>query len=552
MKSKIQTVNKKISAVLKDISAGKYAIPRLQREFVWDGSRAAKLMDSIYKEMPIGSVLVWNTPTSKKLFFREKYNVLPPFNDRNKRVWFLIDGQQRLSVLHGIYQGMSIPNSKGKEINFRNIVFSLDCKKKEQCFSYRKPQQGRFVSLNDILSPQFKNNFYGLKKSHLKTIKKCRESIFNYKILQVVTSIPSLAEVKECFLRINTQGIKVSSADAIFSKAQTLDLRDFVHETRQKLGEPYKNIDDMPILWTLIALRGVTYPGKNKIDGVVKEIENEATKNPSVKKNIHKEWSILKECFKKAVIYLENNFRVINLSYLYSPYMISMLALFYYFNNKHNPDWKQKDQIRKWFWSTTTAGRYSGKAFYKCIVDDASFFKKLSHNNDSKFKPSEFADVYDIRKTQYNSPSSGMGSAFYCLLLRKKPVSLLDESLNEIPLERYLSQVSKDRHHIFPRALLSRAGFQHSEYNSICNICLLTSEENKLIGNIRPSHYLKVTKKNRSLFARKMSHHIIPFDSKNGLWMKDIKKGFRRFVRERQNLIKQSLEKEAGIRIFRE
>jgi uncharacterized protein with ParB-like and HNH nuclease domain len=61
-KEKIITRTPRVSVVLKDILAGKYAIPRLQREFVWDGARAAKLMDSIYRRMPIGSLLVWETP----------------------------------------------------------------------------------------------------------------------------------------------------------------------------------------------------------------------------------------------------------------------------------------------------------------------------------------------------------------------------------------------------------------------------------------------------------------------------------------------------------
>lgn len=33
----------------------------LQREFVWDGKRAAALLDSISRGMPIGVVLIWQT-----------------------------------------------------------------------------------------------------------------------------------------------------------------------------------------------------------------------------------------------------------------------------------------------------------------------------------------------------------------------------------------------------------------------------------------------------------------------------------------------------------
>ena len=563
---KISTKSRRISEVLKGILAGKYAIPRLQREFVWDGPRAAKLMDSIYKEMPIGTSLIWDTPKSKKLYLRQQYNVLPHFNEGNKRVWFLIDGQQRMSVLHGMHQGKTIINSKGKEINFRNIVFALEKRKKsfdkkkkspdgkeiEQRFFYRKPQQGRYVSLGDILSPQFNHHFNGLTKSNRNALNECRRRILNYKMVFISTRMSNIDEIKECFLRINTLGMKVSSADAIFTNAQVLDLRDFAHEVRDCIGTPFKNIDEMPILWAMTAIQGQCYPGKNKIQASVKKLEKEAEDKDLLRKKLNKEWSLLKECFRKSAVYLENEFRVLSANYLYSPYMLSMLALFHYFNNKKSPNQKQKKQIRRWFWITTTARSYSGQAFYKCIQYDSGFFKRLAKNDNARFPLSADADFREIRNTQYDKTKSGMGSSFYGLLFKKKPVSLLDDALNEIPLERYLTPINKDRHHIFPRALLQKIGIKQTEYNSICNICLLTAEENKTIGNKHPSKYLKEAKRNKNLFAKKMSHHLIPsFDNNQGLWAKNIKKGFHNFIKERQILIKESLEKEAGIRLFR-
>jgi len=556
--NKISTKSRRISSVLNDMLAGKYAIPRLQREFVWDGPRAAKLMDSIYKEMPIGTSLIWDTTKSKKLYLRQQYNVLPHFNDKNKRVWFLIDGQQRMSVLHGIHQGGTIKNSKGKEINFRNIVFSLEKKKKspdgkgiEQRIFYRKPQHGRFVSLSEILSPQFNHHFNGLKKSDRIALNECRRRILNYKLVVINTRMSNINEVKECFLRINTLGMKVSSADAIFTNAQVLDLRDFAHEVRDCIGT-FKNIDEMPILWAMTAIHGQCYPGKNKIQAFVNKIEKEAQKNKLLKQKLSKEWRLLKECFKKSAVYLGNEFRVLSANYLYSPYILSMLALFHYFNNKKSPNQKQKKQIRRWFWVTTTARCYSGQAFYKSIQYDSGFFKRLAKNDNAHFPLDADADFREIRNTQYDKTKSGMGSSFYCLLFKKKPVSLLDDALNEISLERYLTPVNKDRHHIFPRSLLQAIGIKQSEYNSICNICLLTADENKIIGNKRPSKYLKAAKKDKNLFSKKMSHHLIPcFDNDRGLWAKNIKKGFRQFIKERQIFIKQSLEKEAGIKLFR-
>jgi hypothetical protein len=147
---------------------------------------------------------------------------------------------------------------------------------------------------------------------------------------------------------------------------------------------------------------------------------------------------------------------------------------------------------------------------------------------------------------------SGLGSAFYCFLLLRQPVSIVDEGINPIPMDRYATPANrKDRHHIFPRRLLRGLEFEQHEYNSICNICLLTAEENQTIGFRRPWSYLGNISGRKGLFKKKMKKHLIPVDNSSGIWEHDISKGFKRFVREREEYISKSLEVEAGIRLFR-
>ena len=131
-------------------------------------------------------------------------------------------------------------------------------------------------------------------------------------------------------------------------------------------------------------------------------------------------------------------------------------------------------------------------------------------------------------------------------------MSILDNGLNEIPLDRYSTSANrKDRHHIFPRAVLASLGIPARLYNSICNICLLTAEENKLIGMRRPRSYLGEVQENGTYFKRKITRHLIPVQNGSGVWLPNVKKGFTRFVKERTDLICRELEEEAGIRLFR-
>jgi hypothetical protein len=195
--------------------------------------------------------------------------------------------------------------------------------------------------------------------------------------------------------------------------------------------------------------------------------------------------------------------------------------------------------------------RYSGRNFLRCIKEDVGFFERLSRKGNARFQYPPQVDKVDLRRTQY-AGHTGIGSAFYSLLLMQRPVSILDEGINEIPLEKYATSANrKDRHHIFPRKPLLNAGIQVNRYNSICNICLLTAEENQSIGSRLPRSYLADISDKKKLFARKMNRHLIPAGENGGVWDRNVKRGFSRLITDREDLISRSFEREAGIRLFR-
>jgi uncharacterized protein with ParB-like and HNH nuclease domain len=109
------------------IESGVFAVPELQREFVWSARKACDLLDSIYRNYPIGTVLVWKTSRRNEGELRKQLHILPPFNPANRDIYFLIDGQQRLSVLWHFLQGVaaSVTNARGKVVNFGSVLRRL-------------------------------------------------------------------------------------------------------------------------------------------------------------------------------------------------------------------------------------------------------------------------------------------------------------------------------------------------------------------------------------------------------------------------------------------
>lgn len=101
-----------------------FAIPEIQRQFVWGNPRICSLMDSIYKNYPIGITMVWIAPYSKALHIRpNNKTIIPPFNKQTKKTDLIIDGQQRLSTIYGIIFGIEPKPEANSQINFKELFF---------------------------------------------------------------------------------------------------------------------------------------------------------------------------------------------------------------------------------------------------------------------------------------------------------------------------------------------------------------------------------------------------------------------------------------------
>ncbi|CAL79778.1 conserved hypothetical protein [Bradyrhizobium sp. ORS 278] len=92
-----------IRKIIQELIAGRMRVPNFQRGFVWNPERVAYLMDSIYKGYPFGSILLWRT---RQELTRERD--LGPFhlpqNDPEYPTDYILDGQQRITSIFGVFQ----------------------------------------------------------------------------------------------------------------------------------------------------------------------------------------------------------------------------------------------------------------------------------------------------------------------------------------------------------------------------------------------------------------------------------------------------------------
>ncbi len=526
-----------------------FAIPEIQRQYVWNKSRICNLLDSIYNQYPIGIFLVWEAPTVKAVHIRPNNRTLiPSFSTKNQMAEMLIDGQQRLSTLYGILKGLGPNNEANSSIDFRELFFNCNRKAaKRFVFSSRLNEDSKgYIRLTDLLnvSPAVLKRRLKLKNWEFQELKKCNIRFYSYKFFILSFNKVDFDDVREIFIRINSSGMTVSRADTLFARATDVNLRMHMEDARRALKHGFDKIPTDAMQNTLALAYGSRQIGGKGFEKFLHRIEEEKKGN----REFYKMWKKLRYGYEEAVDFLVNHIKVRELSLLPTQNIFSMLSYFF-FLNQSRCDPAQMREIRKWFWHTICGDRYSGARFNKNIPKDISFFKRLSKSGNPKYFVDERINPLDFLRTNYRGQGNSVSAGAYYLMLRmKKPKYLANGQ--EILLEE-TSSISnrKDRHHIFPSNLLKRRNVNPRWRDAIVNICFLESDENQSFGDNPPRKYLCDYKRKKH-FGKVMRSHLIPYRASSPIWEKDVSLAFRKFVNLRAKMILREIEGLAGARIF--
>lgn len=106
----------KSSTILDQVDLGSITLPRFQRGYVWNRDQVRRLMRSLYRKHPIGSLLVWVTKSEGEQARGQGEPSLEPAK-------LLVDGQQRIISLYGIIRGKPPQFFKGDSKAFTGLYF---------------------------------------------------------------------------------------------------------------------------------------------------------------------------------------------------------------------------------------------------------------------------------------------------------------------------------------------------------------------------------------------------------------------------------------------
>jgi hypothetical protein len=115
-----------IRLAIQNVLDGRYVLPAIQREFIWDPEQIELLFDSILRGYPISSFLFWEVPRNQVNDW-QFYKFLTHYHEYNARhnapaqltgdrdVTAVLDGQQRLTALVIALTGTYASRTKNKQ-----------------------------------------------------------------------------------------------------------------------------------------------------------------------------------------------------------------------------------------------------------------------------------------------------------------------------------------------------------------------------------------------------------------------------------------------------
>ena len=84
-----QTVDELIS----EIERGVVRLPEMQRRYIWKSTQVRDLFDSLYREYPSGTILLWETDNDEELPLQDM--AIEQQDNPYSNTRLLLDGQQR-------------------------------------------------------------------------------------------------------------------------------------------------------------------------------------------------------------------------------------------------------------------------------------------------------------------------------------------------------------------------------------------------------------------------------------------------------------------------
>lgn len=530
---KIDVQQRKLSDLLYEMETGKLQVPRFQRNFVWPLSKTRRLLDSMYKEFPIGTFFLWRAPSGSPLLSRPLTELGIPEPQRGAEVFYILDGQQRLTSLFVTLKGQKLDSRNYGRISIdletatrydRNQEDGFD----EDIFVYRSGDNRRYVAVCDLVGQSHLDIYEEIPKVRRRAFNKAHNILREtYPFSVVWIQEQMLGDAIEIFQRINQAGKRLSRYDLICANVWTKEF-DFRKEVerlnRQFRREGFGKLHET-IFTQTFAL-------------ILKDRCTTAAELSLQTEEIIEAWDRIIRSLELAIDFAANTLGVKRARYLPYRGILPVLAYYFYHAGRSAISARERDTLWDWFWRVTLSERYSSTSPSR-MAEDALKLKGAITGEEVSFPYAATVTPDDVARNRMTRTSSALRNAVICLLALKEPKNLKDSSPVNLS-DGFFSTLKKpERHHIFPVGYLKERSVAATHVHLVPNFCFIPADLNREISNRRPSEYFTQYRRENPRFEEAAASHLLPVGPGAAIWQDD----FVEFTKERAALIADELRR---------
>lgn len=565
-----------LNNLISEIDSGIIALPDLQRPYVWSNVKIRDLIDSLYKGLPVGLLILWkigaNAENKPKSIGKDKST------SPNRLV---IDGQQRLTSLFTIFTGKPVLDKdykwKTPKISFNPFTEEIQV----QNSSIKKNPEW-IPDITEIFTTSSFRTFQNFKKNLLE--KRPDLEINDEEIMDKIERIDDIRhyqfsvlelspnldpeEVSDIFVRINSQGKKLNTSDFILTLMSVYwdegkeTLEQFVKGCKIPSDDsfsPFNTIYAQPdtdhILRPAIALSFLR--GRLKYAYLIlkgRNLENQTITEEERDKNLE----IFKKSLEKTVniqywhdfIKIIESIGFINYKTLipskfpfYSCYGLYLIGR----EKFHLPYNELNRIIQKWFVFIQLTSRYGSSQeseFERDLAylkDENADFVGILTNIINTELTEDFWNI-TLPERLISSQSNPSGRIYLASKIFAGENILFSKGVLRNHLSPFVKAPKKsvDIHHIFPKNYLKNMGIDQSrDYNQQANKIYIEYKDNIKISDKSPEEYwfIMLDSLNEAEQEELMNTYTEKYDLPHEFWNMD----YFEFLEARRKLMAKSI-----------
>lgn len=509
-------LNKTVNELLIDIERGKIALPDMQREFIWENTQIRDLVDSLYKNHPIGMILLWQTNPDDNVPITTIEDTEREVNNYTELV---IDGQQRLTSLLLVKKGVIFRGSKERTIKLLFNPF-------EEKFELEIPPLKNKPEWFDVTRVIKGGEYSVVNRENLKQIGWSDEKIYeslrklgevrnifigarnNIPVFTISSDI-EYEEVADIFVKINSKGTRIRITELLLALLALKipgtfrnDFRNYIEELEDKGWD----IDASIVIRSLVAI-SVKQGRLAYFRSIARNISE---------KDLRRNWDITKKSLGECLRILEENLGIRNSEI--SPSQYVLIPLTYYISQKGNA-FSERDtkEFILWFLLASFWGRYAGSPETRLDEDIRSITENKNLRELFHLLKSQVGRLL-VDEERFRGKSKNSKLLLY--------VVARNEGAEDWWKGHRITTSDYEEHHIIPRSLLKKEGYEYSLIDDASNIAFLTEKANRKISNAQPEKYLE------TIDPAKLEKQFVPLDK--NLWKIE---NYERFLQQRRAII---------------